>query len=234
MSTQPGGSRLQRVLKRSIDVLVTLFALVLLAPVLLLLAVLVKLDSPGPVLYRATRVGYRRRPLRMAKFRKMGATATGRPLTVAGDPRLTRLGAWLERTKLDELPQLWHVLRGEMSLVGPRPEAPEFVHRFPAEYETILRVRPGLTGYTQLAFAHEGAILEPDDPERHYVTALLPQKVALDRLYAQRLSVRRDVAILAATVVTLVLRRPVAVDRRTGALTIRRRGRGTSAKGRAA
>jgi lipopolysaccharide/colanic/teichoic acid biosynthesis glycosyltransferase len=234
MSPQLGGSRLQRALKRSIDVVVTLVALVLLAPLFLLLAALVRLDSPGPVLYRATRVGYRRRPLRMVKFRKMGAAATGRPLTVAGDARLTRTGAWLERTKLDELPQLWHVLRGEMSLVGPRPEAPEFVRRFPSEYDTILHVRPGLTGYTQLAFAREGTILERHDPERHYVTDLLPQKVALDRLYAERLSLRRDAAILAATVATLVFRQPVAVDRRTGALTLRRRGRGTSAKGRAA
>jgi lipopolysaccharide/colanic/teichoic acid biosynthesis glycosyltransferase len=223
VSKDVDGSFLQRALKRSLDVVLALLALALLSPLLLLLAALVKLDSPGPVLYRATRVGYRGRQLRMVKFRKMTGAGTGRPLTVAGDARLTRVGSWLERTKLDELPQLWHVLRGEMSLVGPRPEAPEFVGRFPSEYGTIVRVRPGLTGYTQLAFAHEGEILEQDDPERHYVTALLPQKVALDLLYADRLSLRRDAAILAATLATLVLRQPVAVDRASGALTRRRR-----------
>jgi lipopolysaccharide/colanic/teichoic acid biosynthesis glycosyltransferase len=209
--------------KRALDLVVALIALVVLSPLLLALAILVRLDSPGPVFYRAVRVGHRGRPLRMLKFRKMATAAAGRPLTLDGDERLTRSGAWLARTKLDELPQLWHVLRGEMSLVGPRPEAPEFVARFPQEYEMILRVRPGITGYTQLAFAHEGAILEREDPERHYLTALLPQKVALDLLYARRVSVRRDVEILAATVATLLLGRPIAVDRATGALSVRRR-----------
>jgi lipopolysaccharide/colanic/teichoic acid biosynthesis glycosyltransferase len=209
--------------KRAFDAMVALLALVVLSPLLLALAVVVRLDSPGPVFYRAVRVGHRGRPLRMLKFRKMAAAATGRPLTLDGDERLTRSGAWLARTKLDELPQLWHVLRGEMSLVGPRPEAPEFVARFPREYETILRVRPGITGYTQLAFAHEGEILEREDPERHYLTALLPQKVALDVLYARHVSLRRDVEILAATVATLLLGRPIAVDRASGALSVRRR-----------
>jgi len=96
--------------------------------------------------------------------------------------------AWLVRTKLDELPQRWHVLRGEMSLVGPRPESPGFVARFRTDYDVILRVRPGITGYTQLAFAREGAILDPSDPQGHYLQALLPQKVGLDRLYAGRAS----------------------------------------------
>jgi lipopolysaccharide/colanic/teichoic acid biosynthesis glycosyltransferase len=204
------------------DVIVAAVALVVLALPLLLIAVLVVLDSPGPVFYRAERVGYRGQRLRMLKFRKMRADARGGELTLADDDRLTRLGRWLARTKLDELPQLWHVLRGEMSLVGPRPESPSFVALFPDDYEVILRVRPGLTGYTQLAFAREGAILDPADPQGHYLSAFLPQKVALDRLYASHSSVRRDIEILTGTVATL-LGRPVAVDRSTGALTPRRR-----------
>ena len=187
-----------------------------------MLALLVVLDSPGPVFYRAERVGFRGRPLRMLKFRKMRTGASGVALTVAGDERLTRLGAWLVRTKLDELPQLWHVLRGDMSLVGPRPESPDFVARFRTDYDVILRVRPGITGYTQLAFAREGAILDPNDPQGHYLQALLPQKVGLDRLYARRVSIRRDVSILVATFVTIVLRQPVAVHRDTAALSLRR------------
>jgi lipopolysaccharide/colanic/teichoic acid biosynthesis glycosyltransferase len=189
---------------------------------LLVIAVLVVLDSPGPVLYRAERVGYQGRRLRMLKFRKMRADAKGGALTLAEDERLTRLGRRLVRTKLDELPQLWHVLRGEMSLVGPRPESPSFVALFPDDYAVILQVRPGLTGYTQLAFAREGSILDPADPNGHYLSAVLPQKVALDRLYASRPSVLRDIKILIATIVTLA-GEPIAVNRKTGALSRRRR-----------
>jgi lipopolysaccharide/colanic/teichoic acid biosynthesis glycosyltransferase len=217
---------LRAAVKRTLDFVVAALALAVLLPLLLLIALLVVLDSPGPVFYQAERTGFRGRPLRMLKFRKMRADAGGAALTVQGDERLTRLGAWLVRTKLDELPQLWHVLRGEMSLVGPRPESPEYVERFRREYEAILTVRPGLTGYSQLAFAHEGSILDPDDPHGHYVDGLLPQKVGLDRLYATRLSTRRDLRIIDATIATLVFRQPVAVHRTTGAISRRRRNDG--------
>jgi lipopolysaccharide/colanic/teichoic acid biosynthesis glycosyltransferase len=214
---------LRAALKRTIDMVLAALALAVLLPLFVLIALLVVLDSRGPVFYRAERVGFGGRPLRMLKFRKMRADARGIELTVAGDTRLTRVGAWLVRTKLDELPQLWHVLRGEMSLVGPRPESPAFVDRFPLDYEVILSVRPGLAGYTQIAFAREGSILDGHDPQRHYLDVLLPQKVGLDRLYASNPSTRRDVQILAATIATLILRQPVAVDRTTGRLTLRRR-----------
>jgi lipopolysaccharide/colanic/teichoic acid biosynthesis glycosyltransferase len=221
--TPPSRDSVRAVLKRAFDIVVAAVALTVLMPFLLLIALVIVLDSPGPVFYRATRAGYRGRSLQMLKFRKMRADAEGVGLTVAGDARLTRFGAWLARTKLDELPQLWHVLWGEMSLVGPRPECPSFVSRFPRDYDRILRVRPGITGYTQLAFAREAAILDPRDPAGHYSNGLLPQKVALDELYASRLSLRRDLRILGATIVTLVLGWPVAVNRTTGALTRRRR-----------
>ncbi len=209
--------------KRAIDVVVAALGLLLLTPVFAAIALLVVLDSPGPVFYRSERAGYRGRPLRMLKFRKMRADAAGGNLTVAGDERLTRVGGFLARTKLDELPQLWHVLRGDMSLVGPRPETPDHVARHRDAYEEILRVRPGVTGHTQIAFAREESILDAGDPYNHYVTSLLPQKVALDRLYATRGSTRGDVRIVAATIATLVFRRPIAVDRATGRLTLRRR-----------
>jgi lipopolysaccharide/colanic/teichoic acid biosynthesis glycosyltransferase len=208
--------------KRLFDVIVAGLALGVLLPLLALIALLIVVDSPGPVFYRADRVGFHGRTLRMLKFRKMKVDATGASLTIADDGRLTRIGAWLARTKLDELPQLWHVLRGEMSLVGPRPESPGFVSRYRAEFELIQSVRPGITGYTQLAFAREPAILDRYDPERHYLSGLLPQKIALDGLYASRTSLSRDVRILGATVLTLAFRQPVAVNRSTGALTLRR------------
>ena len=214
---------LQEAIKRSLDVVLAGIVLAIVSPLFAAIAVLVVVDSPGPVFYRAERVGFRGRRLRMLKFRKMHAAARGPDLTLAGDERLTRVGAWLARTKLDELPQLLHVLRGDMSLVGPRPEAPGFVARYPAEYSVILSTRPGLTGYTQLAFAREGSILDPKDAYGHYVRALLPQKVELDQLYATNRSIRRDLQILVATFRTVILQEPVAVNRRTGELTLRRR-----------
>jgi lipopolysaccharide/colanic/teichoic acid biosynthesis glycosyltransferase len=213
------------VLKRSMDVMVAVVALVVLAIPLALIALLVVLDSRGPVFYRADRVGYRGRPLKMLKFRKMHEDATGEALTLADDERLTRAGRWLVRGHLDELPQLWHVLCGEMSLVGPRPESPSFVAHFAEDYDVILQVRPGLTGYAQLAFARESAILDPGNPRDHYLNAVLPQKVRLDRLYASHRSIIVDLKILIATVLTVV-GPPVAVDRRTGRLTLRRRPAG--------
>ena len=225
-----GGSRrshsvdgVRAMVKRAIDVVVSAIALIALSPLFAVIALLVVVDSRGPVFYRANRVGFEGRPLRMLKFRKMHRSARGAGLTLAEDTRLTRVGRWLARTKLDELPQLWHVLRGEMSLVGPRPESPDFVARYRAEYAVIVGVRPGLTGYTQLAFAREGSILDPQDAQGHYVRALLPQKVALDRMYAERASTRRDLRILVATFRTVVLGQPVAVNRITGALTQRDR-----------
>ena len=206
-----GGAETLRVaVKRAIDVCTAFCALVVFSPLFCVIAALIKLDSHGPVFYRASRVGFRGRPLAMLKFRKMHETAGGAALTMADDDRFTRVGRWLMRTKFDELPQLWHVLRGHMSLVGPRPESPAFVERHQVEYEVILTTRPGLTGYSQLAFAREGAILDPDDPQGHYVDRLLPQKVGLDQMYASRLSTRRDLAILFATFATIALRQPVA------------------------
>src|SRR5215218_4050745 len=217
--------RLDIVAKRALDIVLALLLLVMLVPLVALLAVVIQLDSRGPTFFRCERVGYRGRRLMMLKFRKMRDGAAGWPLTLENDPRFTRIGASLSRLKLDEIPQLWHVLRGEMSLVGPRPESPEHVERFRRDYDVILAVRPGLTGYTQLAFARELAILDPSDPAGHYTSELLPQKVALDRLYATRPSTRRDLRIIAATFATLILRLPIAVDRRTGALSWRRRDR---------
>jgi lipopolysaccharide/colanic/teichoic acid biosynthesis glycosyltransferase len=212
-----------RTIKRSIDFAVAAVALVLAAPLVAVVAALIVLDSPGPVFHRVERVGFRGRPLRMLKFRKMAVGARGVALTTNGDARLTRIGSLLARTRLDELPQLWHVLRGDMSLVGPRPEHLGFVARHPSAYRQILSVRPGLTGLSQLAFASERAVLDANDPLGHYLRGILPQKVALDCLYASRVGVAEDMRILVATALTLLLRQPIAVDRRSARLTLRRR-----------
>jgi len=210
--------------RRAVDVAASAVLVLLTAPLVLVAAVLILLTDGRPVLFRQERVGEDGVPFRLTKLRTMRAAPAGgaAEVTATGDPRITRLGAALRRTSIDELPQLWHVLTGEMSLVGPRPESPTFVALFPDDYEVILQVRPGLTGYTQVAFAREGDILDPQDPHAHYLSSVMPQKVALDRLYASRPSLVRDIRIMIATAVTLA-GQPVAVNRTTGALTLRRR-----------
>jgi lipopolysaccharide/colanic/teichoic acid biosynthesis glycosyltransferase len=210
--------------KRTFDVVVSALLLLALMPVLAAIALLVKLDSPGPALFRCERVGYRGRPLRMLKFRKMAVGARGAPLTLAHDERFTGVGSFLTRYKLDELPQLWHVLCGEMSLVGPRPEDPQFVHAHADDYDgAILTVRPGVFGLAQLAYAEENAILDASDPVRDYLKRILPQKLRLERMYVARRSFWLDMRVLWWAAATVILRRPVAVDRNLGTMRLRRR-----------
>jgi lipopolysaccharide/colanic/teichoic acid biosynthesis glycosyltransferase len=209
--------------KRAVDIAISATVLLLTVPFVALVAVLIVLDSPGPVFYRAARVGRNGQPLRMLKFRKMRNGAMGTPLTMAEDERFTRIGRLLAKAKLDELPQLWHVLRGEMSLIGPRPEDPGFVAERADEYEEILRVRPGVTGLSQIAFAEESAILCKVDPMNHYRSRIFPQKVRLDRMYAANPTLATDLRILFWTCAAVILRRDVAVHRETGRMNLRRR-----------
>jgi lipopolysaccharide/colanic/teichoic acid biosynthesis glycosyltransferase len=161
--------------------------------------------------------------LRILKFRKMRDGVSGSPLTTSNDDRLTGVGRLLAKSKIDEIPQLWNVLTGEMSLVGPRPEDARFVALQRQAYATILTVKPGITGLTQLAFAKESEILDGTDSVGDYVERLLPHKVALDVLYAQRRSVPMDLRILVWTGVAVLARRDVAVHRSTTQLGLRRR-----------
>jgi lipopolysaccharide/colanic/teichoic acid biosynthesis glycosyltransferase len=211
--------------KRAFDVVVSSLLLLAVLPLFALVAIAIKLDSRGPVFYRVRRIGHRGRLFRMTKFRKMRVDATGGPLTTAKDPRFTRVGALLTKTRLDELPQLWDVLRGRMSIVGPRPEDPRFVALHADTYETILSVRPGITGITQLAFADEANILDSEDPISHYVAQILPQKMSLDTLYVSNIRMRLDLAVLVWTVVAMIMGRPVAVHRNTARMRIRQRPR---------
>ena len=160
------GTQISPAVKRSIDIVVAAVILLLSAPLLGLVALAIVLESRGGVFYRAERVGYRGKTLWMLKFRKMHRDAVGRPLTAHCDRRLTRVGAVLTRTRLDELPQFWHVLRGEMSIIGPRPEDPFFVSCRPDDFAEILKVRPGISGFSQLAFAEESRILSQDGSGR--------------------------------------------------------------------
>jgi lipopolysaccharide/colanic/teichoic acid biosynthesis glycosyltransferase len=218
----PRRARHGQPVKRALDLLVAGTVLLLALPLMAIVALAIMLESPGPVLYRAERVGRGGRPMRMLKFRKMRRNAVGPKLTACRDPRLTRVGMVLACTKLDELPQLLNVLRGDMSLIGPRPEDPGFVAQRRADYDEILKVRPGITGLSQIAFAEESRILCQDDAVGDYLRRILPQKCALDRMYVRTVGLGTDMRILAWTIVAVVLRRQVAVDRDTGRLCQRR------------
>ena len=175
--------------------------LALLGPVMILIAFLVRLDSPGPFFYRGRRVGRGGRLFYIIKFRSMvtGAEQCGPGVTGAGDCRVTGIGRWLRLTKLDELPQLFNVLKGEMSLVGPRPEAPEYVRFYTEAQREVLNVRPGITGPAQVAFRNEEEMLAGPNREEVYVRDILPQKLAIDMEYIRSRSVLGDLLILLKT-----------------------------------
>ena len=186
--------------KRAFDLLLAGLGLLLLSPLLLLIALAVRLDSAGPVFYRQVRVGRDGVPFRIHKFRTMthDPRAAGPQITVGADPRITRVGAWLRRHKLDELPQLVDVLQGTMSLVGPRPEVPRYVALYPEALRAkVLSVRPGITDLASIAFRHESELLaRAADPEREYVQVVMPQKLALAARYAETASLGLDLKIL--------------------------------------
>jgi lipopolysaccharide/colanic/teichoic acid biosynthesis glycosyltransferase len=188
--------------KRLFDFCVALLALIALSPLMLAVALWIKLDSTGPVFFRQERVGQHGRLFQIHKFRSMLADATGLPLTVGADARITGAGAWLRRKRLDELPQLIDVLQGHMSLVGPRPEVPRYVAHYPAHLrQRVLSVRPGITDPASLEFLDEASLLAAAaDPERAYIEEVLPLKLQRAADYAQNASVSTDIAVLWRTV----------------------------------
>jgi lipopolysaccharide/colanic/teichoic acid biosynthesis glycosyltransferase len=196
------------VAKRAFDLLGALLALLLLAPLLLAVALWVKLDSPGPIFFRQQRVGRFGVPFHIHKFRTMQHGALGLPLTAVADPRITRAGAFLRRTRLDELPQFIDVITGCMSLVGPRPEVPRYVAHYPAHLrEQALAVRPGMTDPASLAHIDEATVLAAAaDPEREYIEHILPAKVAQAAAYAERATLTSDMAVLWRTARVLLSR----------------------------
>ncbi|RLK48367.1 lipopolysaccharide/colanic/teichoic acid biosynthesis glycosyltransferase [Alkalispirillum mobile] len=193
-------------LKRGFDVVAAALGLLLLMPLLLGIALWIKLDSPGPVFFRQVRVGRHGKPFRIFKFRTMrpASEAAGK-LTVGEDARITHSGRLLRRYKLDELPQLLDVLRGTMSLVGPRPEVPEYVAYYQADVkEVVLSVRPGLTDYAALEMLDENTILARySDPHQAYVDVVLPQKLAWYQEYVARQSLKEDIRIILRTLYRL-------------------------------
>jgi len=194
-------------MKRAVDILIAFIGLLLIWPLLLAVAILVRLDSPGPIFFRQVRVGQGLRPFYIYKIRTMveHASSSGRLLTVGGDERITRVGRLLRRYKIDELPQLMNVLKGDMSLVGPRPEVPRYVEMFRSQFSRILKIRPGLTDLASLKYVDEAAILSRSPhPEEEYKNTILPEKIRLAELYVRQTSLLFDLAIIIQTALCLI------------------------------
>ena len=196
--------------KRAFDLVCSAIGLIVLAPLLAVVAVLIVSDSPGPVFFRQKRVGRHGKLFRIHKFRTMRhePLQNGLSITVGADPRVTRIGAVLRRYKLDELPQLIDVLRGSMSLVGPRPEVPEYVALYPErDREIVLSVRPGITDRASLEFSDESALLAgASDPQRVYVQEILPTKLRYYRDYVATRTFAGDLDIILKTLFKVFLR----------------------------
>lgn len=191
--------RLTLACKRCFDIVLSGIGLLLLSPALLLLSIAIKTDSKGPVFYRQTRVGRNNRDFQILKFRTMvvDSDKIGPPLTVQDDPRITRVGRFIRKYRLDEFSQLFNVFAGSMSLVGPRPEVRKYVDAYKPEYMATLLVRPGITAPASIAFKDEGELLRGSEhPEQDYIEKILPGKMELNLKYIRELSFWRDIRIL--------------------------------------
>ncbi len=189
-------------MRRAIEVVVALAGLAAVAPLMALIALAIKVGDRGPVFFTQTRVGQFGRHFGMHKFRSMvhDAEKKGIPLTAGNDRRITRVGGWLRRTKLDELPQLWNVVKGDMSLVGSRPEVPRFVAFYTADQRRLLDVRPGITDPASLQFFDEAETLAGfDNPETAYIQHIMPHKLAINLTYLRRRSIASDAIVVLAT-----------------------------------
>lgn len=196
-------------MKRAFDIFFSIAGLALLSPVFIVSALAVKLGSPGPVFYKQVRMGRGFRPFRILKFRTMvvDAEKKGSLITFGGDSRVTGVGRILRKTKIDELPQLINVLKGEMSFVGPRPEVEKYVELYRKEYAKVLSVRPGITDIASLKFRdEEGVLASQDDPERYYREVHLPVKIKYAEEYIRRSSVPFDVWIILQTIFSIAKR----------------------------
>jgi len=190
--------------KRIFDLALTISGLLLLSPLLVAIAIWIKLDSPGKVLFRQERIGCHGRPFHVYKFRTMmeGAEKQGEKITIAGDPRITRSGLFLRKYKLDELPQLFNVVKGEMSLVGPRPEVPEYVEYYPDDAkQLILSVPPGITDLASIKFRKENEILaSAPDPVATYINDIIPEKLSYYEEYVLNRSLLMDIKLIIKTI----------------------------------
>jgi len=194
-------------IRRIIDIVVSAFVLLVFSPVFLIIAIAIRLDSPGSVIYRGWRVGKGGRGFQMFKFRSMIAEAVGPAISSRDDARITRVGRFLRATKLDEFPQFWNLLRGDMTLIGPRPETPEIVGLYTPEQLQVLSVKPGLTGPSQISCSVDDsmAVHGGDTAEQFYVQNVLGRRLAMDADYLRNRNAVKDLALVGRTL-GLILR----------------------------
>jgi lipopolysaccharide/colanic/teichoic acid biosynthesis glycosyltransferase len=188
-------------IKRTFDFIASFLGLLVLSPVLLLIAILIKLQMPGPVFFIQERVGQNARLFKMVKFRSMNVNHGGNTVSVKGESRITPLGATLRKYKLDELPELWNVLKGDMSLVGPRPDVPGYADTLKGESARILELRPGITGPSSLKYRDEEELLSRvDNPQQYNDEVIYPDKVRINIKYLHNQSLWLDLRIIFCTV----------------------------------
>jgi lipopolysaccharide/colanic/teichoic acid biosynthesis glycosyltransferase len=205
---------MDKILKRSFDIMASAGGLLLLALPFMVIALAIKLTSRGPVLYRQQRIGRGEQSFWFYKFRTMRVSGDGPLITVEGDPRITRVGRVLRRCKLDELPQLWNVLRGDMSIIGPRPEVEKLVRYYNPEQRRILEQTPGVASLSQLVYPHEADMLQGyPDPEEVYRQHLMPKKLAADLEYERRRTFRSDLVLLTEVILLSLLGKSYRIDR---------------------
>lgn len=195
--------RLSLVIKRIFDIVASLGGLIILSPMLIIVAICIKLDSKGPVFFKQKRVGKNKKIFEIYKFRTMvtDAEKLGKQITVGNDSRITRVGKFIRKCKLDEFPQLINVVKGEMSLVGPRPEVPRYVELYDEYEEQILLVKPGITDYASIEFRNENEILgNSSNPEETYIEEIMPTKIELNMKYIRNISILEDIKIITRTI----------------------------------
>ncbi|MDD7409781.1 sugar transferase [Fusobacterium gastrosuis] len=192
-------------LKRIFDIVFSIFGIVFFLPVFLIIGVLIKLDSKGEIIFKQTRVTKDGKEFKIYKFRTMIKETEGnKQITVGKDNRITKVGSFLRKTKLDELPQLFNIIKGEMSFVGPRPEVPKYVSYYTDEQKEILKVRAGITDYASIYFSNESEILgQQNDPEKYYIEEIMPYKIKLNKKYIDNMGIITDIKIIILTILKI-------------------------------
>lgn len=192
-------------LKRIFDIVFSIFGILFFLPVFIIIGVLIKLDSKGEIIFKQIRVTKNGKEFKIYKFRTMREdTENNKQITIGKDSRITKIGNFLRKTKLDELPQLFNIIKGEMSFVGPRPEVPKYVAYYTDEQKEILKVRAGITDYASIYFSNESEILgQQSDPEKYYIEEIMPHKIKLNKKYIDNMGIITDIKIIILTILKI-------------------------------